>query len=202
MRDHNSVSLICATVSALQPVSCNSVFVAENSNETSFLQRGTKENARGRNRLISDLSARELPCSALSSGRLIRPPRSVPIARKKVLHYLTLDIIGDAPTRPGDKADDLSLDLLLTRLKNSAEDAPQYAGPVCVGTALGRILVPEGRAKIPIICCISHVSISIGIPVAKLNVSQLLILVYACSAINEALDNGYILTGWLSIPHA
>jgi hypothetical protein len=50
---------------------------------------------------------------------------SVPIARKKVLHYLTLDIIGDTPTRPGDKAGDLSLDLLLTRLKNNAEDAPQ-----------------------------------------------------------------------------
>jgi hypothetical protein len=100
---------------------------------------------------------------------------SVPIARKKVLHYLTLDIIGDTPTRPGDKAGDLSLDLLLTRLKNSAEDAPQYAGLVCVGTAVGRILVPEVRAKIPVICCISHVSISIGIPVAKLNVSQPLI---------------------------
>jgi hypothetical protein len=82
------------------------------------------------------------------------------IARKKVLHYLTLDIIGDTPARPGDKAGDLSLDLLLTRLKNSAEDAPQYTGLVCVGTALGRILVPEARAKIPVICCISHVSIS------------------------------------------
>jgi hypothetical protein len=91
---------------------------------------------------------------------------------KKVLHYLTLDIIGDTPTRPGDKAGNLSLDLLLTRLKNSAEDAPQYAGLVCVGTALGRILVPEVRAKIPVICCTNHVSISIGIPVAKLNVSQ------------------------------
>jgi hypothetical protein len=33
---------------------------------------------------------------------------SVPIARKKVLHYLTLDIIGDTPTRPRDKAGDLS----------------------------------------------------------------------------------------------
>jgi hypothetical protein len=66
---------------------------------------------------------------------------------KKVLHYLTLDIIGDTPARPGDKAGDLSLDLLLTRLKNSAEDAPQYTGLVCVGTALGRILVPEARAK-------------------------------------------------------
>jgi hypothetical protein len=29
-----------------------------------------------------------------------------------VLHYLTLDIIGDTPTRPGDKARDLSLDLV------------------------------------------------------------------------------------------
>jgi len=94
------------------------------------------------------------------------------LVKKNVLHYLTLDIIGDTPTRPGDKAGDLSLDLLLTRLKNSAEDAPQYAGLVCVGTALGRILVPEVRAKIPVICCTSHVSISIGIPVAKLNVSQ------------------------------
>jgi hypothetical protein len=35
-----------------------------------------------------------------------------------------------------------------------------------------------------------------------LNVSQPLILVYACSVINEALDNGYILTRSLSIPHA
>ena len=74
---------------------------------------------------------------------------SVPIARKKVLHYLTLDIIGDTPTRLGDKASDLSLDLLLTRLKNSAEDAPQYAGLVCVRTALGRSPIPEARAKIP-----------------------------------------------------
>jgi hypothetical protein len=119
---------------------------------------------------------------------------SVPIARKKVLHYLTLDIIGDTPTRPGNKAGDLSLDLLLTRLKNSAEDAPQYAGLVCVGTALGRILVPEVRAKIPVICCISHVSISIVVPDVKLNVSQPLFFGYACSAINEVLDNGYILT--------
>ena len=69
---------------------------------------------------------------------------------KKSLHYLTLDIIGDTPTRPGDKAGDLSLDLLLTRLKNSAEDAPQYAGLVCVRTALGRSPVPEARAKIPV----------------------------------------------------
>jgi hypothetical protein len=119
-----------------------------------------------------------------------------------VLHYLTLDIIGDTPTRPGDKASDLSLDLLLTRLKNSAEDAPQYAGLVCVGTALGRIFVPEVRAKIPVICCTSHVSISIGIPVSKLNVSQPLFLVYGCSTMNETLDNRYILTRWLSIPHA
>jgi hypothetical protein len=37
---------------------------------------------------------------------------SVPIARKKALHYLTLDIIG-TPTRPGDKAGDLSLDLFM-----------------------------------------------------------------------------------------
>jgi hypothetical protein len=49
-----------------------------------------------------------------------------------VLRYLTLDIVGDTPTRPGDKAGDLPLDLVLTRLKNSAEDAPQYAGLVCV----------------------------------------------------------------------
>src|SRR6516225_7375623 len=97
---------------------------------------------------------------------------SVPIARKRALHYLTLDIIGDTPTRPGDKAGDLSLDLLLTRLKNSAEDAPQYAGLVCV---LGRILAPEVRANIPVICCITHASISVGIPVGKLNVSQPLI---------------------------
>src|SRR5215472_10199017 len=137
MRDHNSVSLICATPSALQPVSCK-------------------------------LGIRPLL-------------PNVPIAREKPLHDLTLDIIRDTPTRPGDKAGDLSLDLVLTRLKNSAEDAPQYAGLVCVGTALGRILVPEVRAKIPVICCISHVSISIGIPVAKLNVSQPLFLVYACS---------------------
>ena len=74
---------------------------------------------------------------------------SIPIPRKKVLHYLTLDIIGDTPTRLGDKASDLSLDLLLTRLKNSAEDAPQYAGLVCVRTALGRSPIPEARAKIP-----------------------------------------------------
>jgi hypothetical protein len=119
---------------------------------------------------------------------------SVPIARKKVLHYLTLDIIGDTPTRPGDKAGDLSLDLLLTRLKNSAKDAPQYAGLGCVGTALGRRLVPEARAKIPVICCISHVSLSIVCRDVKLNVSQPLIFVYACSALNEGLDNGYILT--------
>src|SRR5262249_8992842 len=102
---------------------------------------------------------------------------TVPIPRKKVLHYLTLDIIGDTPTRPGDKAGDLPLDLLLTRLKNSAKDAPQYAGLVCVGTALGRILLPKVRTKIPVICCISHVSISIEIPVAKLNFSQPLIFV-------------------------
>ena len=125
------------------------------------------------------------------------------LVKKNVLHYLTLDIIGDTPTRPGDKAGDLSLDLLLTRLKNSAEDAPQYAGLVCVGTALGRILVPEVRAKIPVICCTSHVSVSIGIPVAKLNVSQPLISAMCMFlAIHEALDNGYILTRWLSIPHA
>jgi hypothetical protein len=49
------------------------------------------------------------------------------IARKKVLHYLTLDIIGDTPARPGDKAGDLSLDLLLTRLKNSGSTSAAAA---------------------------------------------------------------------------
>ena len=47
---------------------------------------------------------------SLEAGRCPLLP-SVPIARKKVLHYLTLDIIGDTPTRPGDKAGDLSVDL-------------------------------------------------------------------------------------------
>jgi hypothetical protein len=42
MRDHNSVSLICAAVSALQPVSCKLGICRRNSNEISFLQRGTK----------------------------------------------------------------------------------------------------------------------------------------------------------------
>jgi|SRR6516165_10188107 len=40
------------------PFPASSVFVAENSNEISFLQRGTKEDVGGRNRLISDLPAR------------------------------------------------------------------------------------------------------------------------------------------------
>src|SRR4029077_12629601 len=40
------------------PFPVSSVFVAENSNEISFLQRGTEEDARGRNRLISDPPAR------------------------------------------------------------------------------------------------------------------------------------------------
>jgi hypothetical protein len=127
---------------------------------------------------------------------------SVPISRKKAPHYPTLDVIGDTPTRPGDKAGDLSLDLLLTRLKNSAEDASEYPGLVCVGIALGRILVPEVRAKIPVICCISHVSISIGIPVAKLNLPQPSIFDVCTFDINEALDNGYLLILWLSISHA
>jgi hypothetical protein len=69
-----------------------------------------------------------------------------------------------------------SLDLLVTRLKISPEDPSQFAGLVSVWTALRGFLVPEVRAKLSVICCISH---GRSPSVEELSFSQSLVHSYA-----------------------
>src|SRR6266508_344 len=100
-------------------------------------------------------------------GLCCRSPASVPIARQEALRHLALDIIGQAPARPGEEAGDVSIGLLLTRLDNGVKDAPQNAGLVGDGIAPGGgSLVAEVRDEIPVMCCVSHGSISIVFRVA------------------------------------
>src|SRR5256885_4275202 len=85
---------------------------------------------------------------------------NLPIARHKALHDLTLEIVGDAPTRLVEPAGNLSIRAVLTRLHDRIEDAPQQAGLLRDDIAAGR-RVSEIRSEMAVMACISHVSNSV-----------------------------------------
>jgi hypothetical protein len=102
---------------------------------------------------------------------------------------LALDIIGQAPARPSEEADGVSVDPLLTRLKNGVKNAPENADLARDGIVPGDSLVAEARNEIPVTCCISHVSISTVLRTPAFQCSSTVVFVVCISALELRLTN-------------
>jgi hypothetical protein len=80
----------------------------------------------------------------------------VPIPPRQPSHHLSLEIIGEAPARPLDKATDLSIGLAPRRLINSVDDAPKNARLVPDGDVPREGQVLNVGDEILVMRCISY----------------------------------------------
>src|ERR1700736_3640832 len=80
----------------------------------------------------------------------------VPIALEETLRHLALEFIREPPAGANEEAGDVAIGLLLMRLKNRVQYAPQQAGLVGDSLASAGGFFAEARDEIPVICRVAH----------------------------------------------